>query len=326
MSHEIESMAYTNEVPWHGLGHYVGDAVGVDEMIKLAKLDWEVHKRPMKYARGINSDGDEYNCDFSGNVPRHFSLTRDSDGACLDVVGTAYKPTQNREAFEFFSEFVEAGDAFMETAGSLRGGRTVWGLANLRDGFTLPGKDEVRGYLLVASPHEAGKSLIAKVTTVRVVCNNTLTLALRGGGNVFRFAHRRRFDDAAIDEAKRTLGIARDQLHEFEETAVTLKGIPMTERETIQVLAQVYAPEKDLGALLDDFVGSAPPKLARIMDINKSAPGADPDTAWGVLNAVTYFCDHVASRGVDKRIQNAWFGKTAKQKEDVLELLLERAA
>ena len=309
MSHNIETMAYTNEKPWHNLGHYVADAPNVDRMLKVAKLNWKVERRPILTAEGVE-------------IPGFAALTRDSDNSVLDVVGSRYTPIQNHEAFEFFKEYVEAGDATMETAGSLRGGRYVWGLADLKKSFKLKGKDEVKGYLLVACPHEAGKSFIIKFTTVRVVCNNTLTLALRGGGNEFRMGHRRAFDETMIVRAKETLGIAREQMDQFEETSRTLKAKTLTRDDAIEALADIYQPDAIIADLKRDFDELATPTMKRMLDINEKAPGADPTTAWGLLNAVTYYSDHIASRTDDKRLTNAWLGKTARQKERMLDLLL----
>lgn len=312
MAHQIETMAYTNEQPWHGLGFRVADAPNVDEMLRLAKLDWRVERREMQLMNGAPVKG------FA-------ALVRDSDEALLDVVGPQYQPAQNKEVFEFFREFVNEGKATMETAGSLRGGRMVWGLANLKAGFKMPGDDKVNGYLLAASPHEQGKSLVFKFTTVRVVCNNTLSLALsRKSKNEHRVSHRREFDLTSVQAAKEALGIAREQMGEFEVNARKLQKLNLSRADVIRILAPVYQPKAKAEELISDF-SKATPKMQRVMDILDNAPGAQPDNAWGVLNAVTYYSDHVASRTADKRLTNAWFGKTANVKEAVLDKLLEMA-
>jgi phage/plasmid-like protein (TIGR03299 family) len=312
MSHLVETMAYTNEVPWHGLGHFVKDAPTVERMLKLAKIDWEVEKRPMYLADGTT-------------VPDFFALTRTSDNKVLDVVGSRYIPAQNAQVFEFFKEFVEAGGATMETAGSLKGGRYVWGLVALNAQFKMRGNDVVKGYLLIGIPHQQGKSVIIRFVTIRVVCNNTLTLALREAGVEFRMSHRSIFDEAMIARAKETLGIARDQLGEFERNARLLQKLNLTRDETIKILAPVYQPNANVRDLQRDFEDNADPRLARVMDVLEKAPGAQPGNAWGVLNAVTYYSDHVAGRSPDQRLMNAWMGKTANQKEAVLATLLEMA-
>lgn len=317
MSHEVESMAYTNEVPWHGLGTYVADAPSVEEMIRIAGLDWTVDKKKLITAHNL--------------VPlkKWFALTRSSDGKVLDVVGSRYTPVQNAEAFEFFKEFVEAGDATMETAGSLRGGHFVWGLANLNQSFNLNGNDEVKGYILVGAPHEQGKSLIIRLTNVRVVCNNTLSLALREVGPEFRMAHRQAFDSSMIETAKQTLGLAREQLREFEQNARILKATPMTTKEVIEICAQIMCPELDeeqVAGAVEDLDKNGTPRLKKILDCYEKAPGAEPGNAWGALNGITYYTDHIASKNPDNRLSSAWFGDAAKKKERALGALLELSA
>ncbi len=306
MPAEIETMAWTNEEPWHGLGVRVDDKRSVGQMMRAARLDWRVEKRP------VFVDGKV--------VPDFYGLTRTTDGHVLDIAGKSYVPVQNEEAFEFFKEYVEAGKAKMETAGSLRGGRYVWGLANLQDSFTLAGGDRVNGYLLVAIPHEVGKAFIVKFTAVRVVCQNTLTMALKGAGSQFAMAHRRQFDHAMVVKAKETLGIAREQMADFEKTARKLSKRKMGREEILIVLGPVFQKDEPDWSVPNIDIK---PRLAKVLECLEYAPGAISNTAWGVLNAATYYADHVASRTADKRLTNAWFGRTAAQKEQVLERLLE---
>jgi phage/plasmid-like protein (TIGR03299 family) len=320
MTAHVETMAYTNEVPWHGLGTKVDGKQSVKQMLKAAGLDWKVERRAMclkvDTAKGNGSNvGDE--------IPGFAALVRDKDNQVFDIVGSQYRPTQNEQAFEFFNEFIKAGKATMETAGSLRGGRYVWGLANLGTSFKLRGDDVVKSYLLCACPHQQGKSMIFKFTSVRVVCNNTLTMALGEIGTEHRHTHRSEFNDAAIEKAKDRLGIAREQMGQFEKIARKLQGTKLKREKIIDVLAPLFAPKIELKIIRDDFDANATPKLKDIMGALEKAPGAQPDNAWGVLNAVTYWADHMASRTPDKRLTNAWLGKTAVQKEKVLDALLE---
>lgn len=332
MSHEIETMAWTNEVPWHGLGVKVDKAPNVAAMIKLAGLDWKVEKRPMFYtteaaAKQIRERG-KCQVDIGKNreVPDAFALVRDKDGKVLDVCGSKYMPAQNEEVFEFLTDFVEAGNATMETAGSLRGGQYVWGLANLKTSFKLDigkgKKDEVKGYLLVGVPHKQGKTVIIKVTNVRVVCNNTLQLALKEGGDIFKHAHRSAFTRDTIKRAKEVLGLAREKVDEFHEMASALVKMRIDIADGMKLIAPVFAPKLDLKEL---DMSSLPPRLQAIFDASTKAPGALPGTGYGLLNAVTYYTDHMASRTADKRVSNAFFGKTSNQKVEVLNALMSHA-
>ena len=302
MSHEVETMAYTNEVPWHGLGfHKTGGWKNVAALVKDAKVNWLVERKPI-----FTADGTE--------IKGYASLTRDSDSKVLDIVGSRYIPTQNEQAFEFFKEFVEAGNAHLETAGSLKGGRVVWGLAKLNKGFELKGNDKVNGYLLCVCPHEQGKSLLFKTTAVRVVCNNTLSMALGKGGTEWRMGHRTAFDTVKVEEAKKALGVARDQIDEFEATVRKLQKLKFTEDKFVDFLSPIFGSE---------VKGADNKRMKQLIDIYENAPGAQPGNGWGVLNAVTYYADHVASRTDDKRLTNAWLGRTGKQKELVLAKLVE---
>ena len=324
MAHLVETMAYTNQVPWHGLGKRVENNATVEEMIEAAGLNWNVDAVPLFY-RGPETDDNDP--DPRDMVQGFSALVRSTDRKVLDVVGSRYIPTQNHEALGFFKEFVEAGGATMETAGSLKDGKMVWGLANLNSSFKMKNNDEVKGYLLVGCPHEQGKSLLIKFTTIRVVCNNTLTLALRkssGAAVEFRMNHRNRFDSNMIANAKETLGIARDQLGEFERNARLLQGLNLSRNDAINILAPVYQPDSKPDELISD-PGKMAPRMRQVMDVLSRAPGAEPETAWGLLNAVTYYSDHIAGRSVDQRLSNAWVGKTARQKEMVLDTLLMMA-
>lgn len=316
MAHNLESMAWTNEVPWHGLGARVDDKISVKDMLKAAKLDWRVEKQPIyQIPNGREMD--------ARAIDGFYALTRDRDNAVMDIVGSKYVPVQNDEAFSFFNEFVQAGGAKMETAGSLRGGKYVWGLANLNSSFKMKGNDEVKGYLLVGCPHEQGKSLLIKFTSVRVVCNNTLTLALSTKGNEWRMSHRTTFGEVKINQAKEALGIARDQLGEFERNARAIQKIKLSTADAIRILANVFAPDAEVAPMVADFDKNGTPRLQSIMAAYTKAPGAQEGNGWGLLNAVTYYADHMASRTADKRLSNAWLGRTAGQKEKVLDRLLQ---
>ncbi len=331
MAHEVESMAYRNDAPWHGFGYPVGEVVDPNEMARLAGCGFNVYKSPIRCATHMefNQKGQRIWSKFDQDVEGFFTLRRDTDGRVLDVVGSRYKVTQPIQAFEFFTEFTEAGDAEMETAGSLRGGKYVWGLANLKTGFTLPGKDTVKGYILVCCPFEQGKALIIRVVQIRVVCMNTLAAAISGRGvPEFRMAHRSHFDSFMIKKAKIALGLARENVQEFEETARALKKMKVTNEQAIRLIAGVMAPTagKDKITEFVEDPDSMTPRLVQVMNAYRGAPGADPGTGWGVLNAVTYYADHLASRTSDQRLTNAWFGKTARQKIAIVNELLEKAA
>ncbi len=324
MSHEIETTAWTNEKPWHGLGAEVAPNLTADQMLKAAKLNWTISKRPMHYSATAPTDKP------NTEVPGFFALTRDSDASVLDVVGRQYEPTQNAEAFHFFKEFVEAGKATMETAGSLKGGRMIWGLANLNNAFTLNKTDKVKSYLLVASPHEQGKSLKIMFTSVRVVCNNTLTAALTSSQKkaepMFRMNHRRKFDEDTINLAKETLGLAAEHFESFAEQALKLSKKKVHPSAVNDYFATLLQPEL-VNAPADKVLKEANKTFSYALQALEHAPGAQlasaKGTAWGLLNAITYTTDHLLGKTADARLNKAWFGKNSQLKQDALNLALK---
>ena len=320
MSHKFETGAIKGE-RWHGLGADLDGTETVKETLIKASIDWLTEKRPLMMPAG-KDDMDRWT-NYSVPVAEAFALCRNTDSKRLSIVGPDYEPTQNHEAFEFFKLFVEAGKATLESAGSLDDGRYVWGLARLGMDFELPGNDKVQNYILVACPHVQGKALVIQYTNVRVVCWNTLSLALKSNGSRFRMIHRHKFDAGMIEQAQQTLGIARDMAAEFEANARRLAVHNMSDSDVLEFLAGIVDPGN--ADVLEKGIEHGNLRLRRIMEAYEQAPGAQPGTAWGVLNAVSYWTDHMASRTADRRLTNAWLGTTAALKAQTLDALLRIA-
>ena len=184
MAHEVEmingqaQLAYVGDVPWHGLGVEVRNDMTPEQMMQKAGLDWEVEKEEVQTVSGVK-------------IPGKKALVRSSDGSVLDMVGDDWNPVQNTQAFEFFSDFVMAGDMEMNVAGSLKDGKNVFALAKVKESFTILGEDQVDSYLLFSNPHQYGKAVDIRFTPIRVVCNNTLTCALQSSSkNFVKVGHR----------------------------------------------------------------------------------------------------------------------------------------
>lgn len=318
MSHEVETMAYAGAVPWHGLGNPVDRNVSIEEMTKQAGLDWSVRLLPT------------YAFDETSNavIPvGRKALVRSTDNKVLTVTGENWNPLQNVEVMEFFREYCDAGGATLETAGSLRGGKVIWALANLNDQFTLGGDDKVNGYVLLISRHEVGTSIQGFTTTVRVVCANTMRMALDGASGGFRQHHMQKFDPEA---AKESLGLHKTQLGTARLQAEALSSLKLSEFDSVRFLARFFQPEfigeedvpnDAVKALLDD-VRNQSRSLEQVIDSMNNAPGARPGTGWGVLNAVTHWADHKAGRAADARMFNSWLGDKSRLKLEVNKQLL----
>lgn len=320
MAHRVETVAYNErETPWHGLGNPVGDAISVDDMVVKAGLTWPVDIAPVEYHATI-----EGKRSWHKNPDKHV-LYRGDTGAALDIVGNRYQPVQNFEVLEFFRSYVEAGEAVLETAGSLDGGKYVWGLARLDMDFSLPGKDKVLAYVLLMNPHQYGKGMILKKTDVRVVCWNTATQALKDGNPDIRLWHNRPFDLRAREEAQRRLGIARDQFKAAEKEARVLASTGVSDESAVRLINRVFGG----GDSLDPEEMTARPR--RVYDLFKgeglgSRMSSANGTAWGVFNAVTQYVDHEMGRGSkEARLLVSWLGRGEKYKRDASAALLELA-
>ena len=180
MAHEVESMMYVGETPWHGLGLAIPEnrKLSIDEAIVAAGLDWEIELRHLftKDNRGIPV-----------GILNHYVACRTRDNSVLGVVGRDYCPLQNRDAFGWFQPFLEGGEATIETAGSLKGGAKVWVLARIRrDPLRVTKEDVVEHYVLLSNTHDGSLAARVGFTPIRVVCNNTLCLAHESEGSNLR--------------------------------------------------------------------------------------------------------------------------------------------
>jgi len=316
MAHELEivngqaQMAYVGEVPWHGLGTKVPADLTPDQFMTTAGLDWTVEKENMTTTSGVV-------------VPGKQALVRSSDNKVLDVVGTGWNPVQNSEAFEFFNDYVMAGDMEMHTAGSLKGGQMVWALAKTKESFELFNGDVTENYFLFTNPHQFGKSLNIRMTPIRVVCNNTLTLSLsKQSDQMVTVNHRTAFD---ADMVKEQMGIAREKMEQYKSMAEFLGGKRATGENVIQYFNEVFgAPAKEK---VDNVIPFTSRNAKMAMEQLETQPGANfaEGSWWQAFNAVTYMTDHLQGREGDSRLVSAWYGRNRKVKLNALDKALEYA-
>jgi phage/plasmid-like protein (TIGR03299 family) len=315
--HEVEiidgvaQMAYRSSegMPWHGLGFPVDDDMTPSEMMKVAGVDWEVQKTPTFAEMEINGE-------FKRLPTGQEALVRMSDGKVLTQVGPGWNPVQNAEAFDFFNDFVEKGDMMMDTAGSLKGGRIVWALADMKSGFELFGGDKVDGYLLFSNPHIYGKSIDIRCVFTRVVCANTLSVALGETGQPgIRVNHRSAFD---AEKVKEVLGLSRVKMDVFKEQAEFLGSKQYKE----------YDLKKYFGCLFNSADAEKDsPTTERAMSYVETQPGAEfaKGSFWQLFNCTTFLADHVLGRSNDTRLESAWYGVNRDRKIKALNLALDMA-
>ena len=326
MAHQVETMAYAGETPWHGLGTKVSNDLSVDEMLKQSGLDWKVEALPVV---GITATGEQIKSD-------HKMLVRDTDKKQLTMITDKWNPVQNQEAFDFFREFTDTGSMEMHTAGSLQGGRWVWVLAKVSESFELFGGDKVDSYLLFSNPHIYGRGVEIRFTPTRVVCNNTLNLSLGSStDNKVRLNHRSEFD---ADMVKETLGIAKEKMAKYKEMAKFLGSKSYKKEIVAEYMKDVFPgyakpahwSEIDSPKTLSD-AQVASLGLSRnaqgALDILETQPGANyaPGSWWNAYNAVTYMTDHVIGRNQESRLTSSWYGLNKSVKVKALEKAVKLA-
>lgn len=324
MPANVESMMYAKEVPWHGLGTYVGDhPILAEEAIVASGLDWHVEKSPAFAAVTVGEEEREVAAeDWFFNV-------RTSDNRILGAVQGRYSVLQNCEAFEFMDHL--AGSQRLvryHTAGSLQGGKHIWMLAELV-GLSIepvPG-DVTQPYLLLVNGHDGRMPLKALFTSVRVVCQNTLNLALRTAQGGITIRHTGKLDDK-LKEARKVLGLARHEVEEFQELSRELALKQMGDKIFQTFLDELYPLPKDQDNTRRINVRT------ELTNLFEAGPGSDipgvRGTAWGALQALTdYTTHHRTTRGAgddkklerEKRLESAWFGSGNALNQKALEFL-----
>lgn len=223
MAADVETMFYTREKPWHGLGVRVAEALSSKEALAAAGLDWKVKQRGIRTEDGLDIPG------FRANV-------RDLDGKVLGIVSDRYKVVQNEEAFAFTDRLLGEGVRY-ETAGSLNGGRKVWVLARMPREYIMLG-DRVSPYMVFSNTHDGGGAIRVAMTPVRVVCSNTLNLALSTAARSWSAMHTARVQDR-IGEAESTLLLAEHYMDMLGKEFEKLSRVKLTDtkaREAIHAL------------------------------------------------------------------------------------------
>lgn len=282
MAHEIETMVYVRSggVPWHGLGTPVEDAMDSEEALVKAGLAWAVDQRPVYVQR----EGTRL-----VRVPGVVANVRATDGAILGVVSDRYRIVQNREAFSFTDALLDHGARY-ETAGSLRGGRKVWLLARLPEVYKLIG-DPAEVYVCFTNSHDGSGAVRAAVVPVRIVCRNTLNLALDKALRSWSTPH---VGDMAakLEEAKRALALARDYMRELQDGAEVLAAMGITSEQWTSMVEQLL-PLPDGDKVQESTVERARQRQQDLYG-RLFAPDLDPFrwTAWGAMNAVADFVGH----------------------------------
>jgi phage/plasmid-like protein (TIGR03299 family) len=274
MSANVETMFYSGQVPWHGLGTPVEKALDSLEAIKMAGLDWEVEKKPLF----TNMGNDE---NYIPMPTAWVATVRTSDNTPLGVVTDKYQPVQNHEAFTF-TDVLVGNDCRYETAGSLKNGQQIWLLAKLPESKILG--DIMDNYLVFTNSHDGKGSIRIAMTPVRVVCQNTLNIALREAKRAWSTKHMGNME-SKMEEAKMTLQLASVYQVELAKKAEKLATKKMYELDFERFLKELYPISDDASPIITTRANELRQRIRVCYD--KPDLADFQNTAWGILNAVS---------------------------------------
>ena len=330
MSADVETMAYNgkNGVPWHGDGKSLAEAATAEEMHEASGLNWRVVKQPILcYGTGDASSA-------LLEVKDRVAIVRTSDNHVLGCVGATYQTIQNEEMFAFAEALMRTGETVkFETAGSLNGGRTVFAEAIVPErGITIDGDPQgtIMPYLIVNTGHDGLRSFQATFTPVRVVCANTLAMALAGARNLYVIRHTVNSGDRIADALK-TLRLNVEYLDEIKAVSAALMKRTMTLKDILAATEKLIpsmtdVPEKALKAQAQRDL---------IVGLYQNSANLDgvPETAYRWVQAVAEYADHsrvyrATKKGSasDARTLAILDGTASRIKTDALRLVLPQAA
>ena len=286
----VETMFSVREVPWHGLGKIVENALTSKEAIEYSGLNWEVNSNPIYDLNGKEIYG------FKAN-------TRSTDDSVLGIVTDKYKIVQNIEAFDFTDNLLDEGMTY-ETAGSLKNGKTIWLLGKMPERKIVG--DQFEPYICFTNSHDGTGAIKIAMTPIRVVCANTLNMALSGAKRMWSTKHMGNME-AKLLEARHTLGLANHYLDKLETEADRLANTTMNEDEVMKALDEMFPLGDDASDRQKQNVNSAKEGIMYCM--------IRPDlvqflnTKWGFINAVSDFVGHASPARMSANYQENNWGK-----------------
>ncbi len=306
--HLVETMAYAGERPWHGLGSWLAPKQPIDAWKCQAGMDWEIEEAEVRYVAGNDATGATH------LYPEQKVLYRSDTRKPLSVVSKRFQVVQPGQILEFYRDLTANAGFELESAGVLREGRKFWALARTGQSTTLKGRDKLDGYLLLATACDGTLATTAQFTSVRVVCNNTLSIALGNASGAIKVPHRSHFDPDAV---KRQLGITVSSWDGFVARVKALVERPVDPDSVDVLLRRVLTYSRlDGKAMVVNEQAMASVRSLYEGGGRGALMASSRGTAWGLLNSVTEFIDHHRrARTEDHRREAAWFGPGAQIKQ-----------
>lgn len=305
-----EMFSGNNETPWHKLGKVVAGMLTANEALKEAQMDWKVKLEPI-YSM-VNGKPIESN--------RHKGVVRTDNQKLLEIVGNRYMPIQNVGAFDFFDKIVGEGQAVYETAGSLDEGRKIWIMAKLKGDLFLRSnpKDVTEKRVLLVNSHDGSSSLMIQHVAVRVVCQNTLSAAMKGLSNQIKIRHTANYENK-VGEAQKVLQLIHGYYDDLNAIINSLAETSMNQKE-MENFVGVLIPSEEETTRATNIRGT-------MVDLFRNGTGNNGKTRYDALNAVTEYVDsHRATRSSndnegENRFKSALMGSGNALKNKALQLL-----
>lgn len=316
MAHELArradgraAIAFVGDTPWHGLGQALTKTADLETWRREAGLEWEAIESPVTAGE-------------FGEVPGYKALIRSDTRKALSVVGSKYKIVQPGEVLEFFASMIRDSGWYLHTAGALKGGNRVWAMATNDQVEKVGRGDDVCNNLLLATSMDGSLRTVVTETSIRVVCNNTLSYALNNSEKAktgLRISHRQ---DWAPDEIKSIMRLRGESFSEFIKSAQVMSEVGVSLEDTRRLLHKIFQTDSQPSAA---WMGSLADRKAQqelsesrgfrsVMALFQgegkgSSLKTSKGTAWGLLNAVTEYVDHYMGNTDDGRLDAAWFGR-----------------
>lgn len=319
MAHELTiredgfaEIAFAGDTPWHGLGQSISEDSPIEVWQQQAGMDWTIESAPVQYHTASSG---------AQTFPKRNVLHRSDTGAPLSVVSDRYHAVQPRQVLEFFKELVDVAGFRIQVAGTLMGGKRMWAIANTGRYAEVTKDDGIGGFLLLSTSCDRTLATTARFTTIRVVCNNTLSAALNHRAADVSFTHLTKWNrEMMTDKLMSKVNVFGD----FIESARMLHQQQMGAAAAAAFLKDLLTPFSQIKVPDYDMAENRQYKAILAL-FDGGAKGADMagHTGWGMLNAVTEYYDHHAiSRTDDARLDSAWFGFGNQVKTRALDLLL----
>lgn len=302
-----EAFFGNNEPAWHGLGTVVEGKKTAKEAIELASMNWTVVKKEIELVEN------------QIKIPDYQAVCREDNGLALGVVKGRYQLIQNFEAFDFFDNVVGAGQAYYDTAGTLHQGRVIWIMAKIPGCLFVENdpEDKIEKNVLLVSSHDGSFSLMLQIVGLRVVCWNTLCMALEGATNRIKIRHTKKFNEKIID-AQRALQLTHAYFDNLQGLVNILAKIPMSKTEMGEFTKRLIPVDDE-----DEISARTLNIREKVETLFVNGKGNHGKSRWDALNAVTEYVDfHRTTKKGCSRFESGVLGQGLNMKERAVKLLV----